>query len=69
MGVLFRKLCPVPLNPRLLPTFCSIRVSVSGFTLRFLTSLDLSFVQSDKCGPICILLHADIQLLTLWNTT
>ena len=30
--------------------------------LRSLIHLDLSFVQGDKYGSICILLHADIQL-------
>jgi hypothetical protein len=43
-------------------TFYSIRFSVSGFMLRSLIHLDLSFVQGDRCGSICILLHADIQL-------
>ena len=62
IGVLFRKLSPVPMSSRLLPTFCSIRFSVSGFTLRSLIHLDLNFVQGDRYGSICILLHADIQL-------
>jgi hypothetical protein len=30
--------------------------------LRSLIHLDLSFVQGDRCGSICILLHAGIQL-------
>ena len=61
---LFRKFSPVPMSSRLFPTFCSIRFSVSSFMLRSLIHLDLSFVQGDKYGSICILLHADIQFLT-----
>jgi hypothetical protein len=47
---------------RLFPTFYSIKFHVSGFMLKSLSQLDLSFVQSDKYGAICSLLHADIQL-------
>jgi hypothetical protein len=39
-----------------------IRFCVSGFMLRSLIHLDLSFVQGDKYGSMCILLHEDIQL-------
>jgi hypothetical protein len=60
--VLFRKLTPVPVSSRLFPTFSSIRFSVSGFMLRSLIHLDLSFVQGDKYGSIFILLHRDSQL-------
>jgi hypothetical protein len=35
IGVLFRKLFPEPMHSRLFPTFSYIRVSVSGFVLRF----------------------------------
>ena len=56
------ELSPVPMCSRLFPTFSSIRFSVSGFMFRFLINLDLSFVQGDKYGDICILLHADLQL-------
>jgi hypothetical protein len=35
---------------------------VSSFTLRSLIHLDLSYVQGDKYGSVCIILHADIQL-------
>jgi hypothetical protein len=31
--------------------------------LKSLIHLDLSFVQGDRYGPICIVLHADIQLI------
>ena len=48
IGVLFRKLSPVSVHSRLLPTFFSIRLSVSGFVLRSLTYLDLNFVQGDR---------------------
>jgi hypothetical protein len=37
----------------------SIRFSVSGFMLRSLIYLELSFVEGDRYGSICILLHAD----------
>jgi len=47
---------------RLFPSFPSISLSVSGFMWRSLIHLDLSFVQDDKNGLICILLHADHQL-------
>ena len=49
----------MPIHPRLLPTFSSTRFSVSGFML--MSFLKLNFVQGDKYGSICILLHADIQ--------
>ena len=62
IGVLFRKFPPVPMSSRLFPTFSSIRFSVSGFMLRSLIHLDLSFVQGDKYGSIFILLHTDSQL-------
>ena len=61
VGVLFRKLSPVAMCWRLFPTFSSIKFSVSGFMLRALIHLDLSFVQGDRYS-ICILLYADIQL-------
>jgi hypothetical protein len=60
IGVSFRNLSPM--SSRLLPNFSSIMANVSSFMLRSLTHLDLSFVQGDKYGTICILLHADIQL-------
>jgi hypothetical protein len=52
----------VSMHSRLFPTFSSVRVNVSGFMLRSLIQLDLSFMQGDKHGSICILLHADRQL-------
>jgi hypothetical protein len=39
-----------------------MRFTVSGFMWRSLIHLDLSFVQGDKNGFICVLLHADLQL-------
>ena len=42
-SVLSRKLSPVPIYCRLLPTSYSIRFSVSDFMLRSLIHLDLSF--------------------------
>jgi hypothetical protein len=62
MGVLFRKLSPESMCPRLFTTSSSIRLSVSGFMLRSLIHLDLSFLQGEKYAfSICILLHADMQ--------
>ena len=51
----------MPMCSRLFPIFSSIRFSVFGFMLKSLIHLDLSFVQGDKYGSICILLHADFQ--------
>jgi len=62
MGVLFRKFSPVPMDLRLFPIFSFISFSVSGFMWMSLIHLDLSFVQCDKSGSICIPLHADLQL-------
>ena len=47
---------------KVIPHFLFYQINVSGFTLRFLIHLDLNFVLGDKYEPICILLHADIQL-------
>jgi hypothetical protein len=60
--VLFRKFSPVSVCSRLFPIFFFISFSVSSFMWRSLIYLDLSFVQGDKNGSICILLHADLQL-------
>jgi hypothetical protein len=57
IGVLFRKFHPVPMSSRLFHTFSSIRFSVSGFRLRTLSHLHLSFVQGDKYGSIFIFLY------------
>jgi hypothetical protein len=62
ISVLFRKFSPVPISLRLFPVFSSVSVTVSGFTWRFLIHLELSFLQRDKNGLICIFLHADCQL-------
>jgi len=60
--VLLRKFSPAHTCSRLFPTFSSISLSVSCFMWRSLFHLDLSFVQGDKNGSICILLHDDLQL-------
>jgi hypothetical protein len=52
----------VPICSRLFPAFSSTRFSISGFMWRSLIHLDLSFVQEDKNGSICIFLHVDRQL-------
>ena len=57
----FRKSFPRPVCSRLVPTFSSIRFSLSGFLWRSLTYLDLSLVWDDKYESICLLLLADIQ--------
>ena len=51
-----------PMSLRLFHTFSYIRFSISGFRWRSLIHLDLSFVQGDKNGSICILLHADCEV-------
>jgi hypothetical protein len=62
IAVLFRNFYPVPISSRLFPTFSSISFNVSGFMWSSLIHLDLSFVQEDKNGSICILLHDNCQL-------
>ena len=52
----------VPMDSKLFPSFSPIAFSVYSFTLRSMMNLDLSIVQGDKYGSICILLHANIQL-------
>ncbi|EAA20182.1 hypothetical protein [Plasmodium yoelii yoelii] len=48
------------MSSRFFPTFSSISFSVSSFIWRLFIHLDLSFVQGDKDGSICIQ-HADLQ--------
>ena len=62
ISVLFRKSSPLAMSSRLSLTFSSVRFSVFGFMLRFLIYMDLSIVQGDKYGSICILLYAAISL-------
>jgi hypothetical protein len=38
-------------------TFSSIRFSVSSFVLNFLIHVDCCFVQGDRYGSVCILIH------------
>jgi hypothetical protein len=56
---MFKKLSPVPMHSRVFPTLSSIRFNASVFMLRHLIHLDLSIVQGDRYGSICILLHTD----------
>jgi hypothetical protein len=51
----------VPMSSRIFPIFSSIRSSVSGFVLKSLVHLELSFVQGDMYGSFWSLLHAVIQ--------
>ena len=53
---------PCAQHLRLFLTFSSICFSVSSFMWRTLSHLNFSFVQRDKSGFVCILLHADLQL-------
>jgi hypothetical protein len=62
IAVLFRNFSLVLIFSRLSPTFSSINFSVSGFMWRSLIHLDLSLVQGDKNGSICILLHINCHL-------
>jgi len=48
IGVLFRNFSPVPISPRLFPTFSSMSFNVSGFMWSSLIHLDLSFLQGQK---------------------
>jgi hypothetical protein len=43
------------------PTFCSIRITLSSFTLRSLIHLDLTFVKGDRYESTCILLLASLD--------
>ncbi|CRH48841.1 Uncharacterised protein [Chlamydia trachomatis] len=52
----------MPMCSRLFPTFSFISFSESGFIWRSLIHLDISFVQGDKNGSICLLLHDNCQL-------
>jgi hypothetical protein len=51
----------MPMCLRFFPNFSSISFNVSGFMWRSLIHLDLNFVQGNKNGLICILLHTDHQ--------
>jgi hypothetical protein len=62
ISVPFRNVSPVPMCLRLFPTLSSIKFSLSTFMLKSLIHLDSSLVQDDKYRPICVHLHADIQL-------
>ena len=61
-GVPVRMLSSVPAYAKLFPTFSFIKFNVTGLMLRYLIHLERSFVQGDKYGSICIILHACIQL-------
>lgn len=62
IGVLFGNLSAVSMSSRVFPTFSSMWFSVSGFMLRSLMHLGLSFVQDDKYGSIFILLQIGNQI-------
>jgi hypothetical protein len=56
---------PCAISSRLFPTFSSISFSISGFMWSSLIHLDLTLVQGDRNGSICILLHDNHQLSQL----
>jgi hypothetical protein len=61
-SALFRKVFfPVLVSSRLFQTFSFTKFSVSGFMLKSLIHLDLSFVWGDKYGSVLILPQAVIQ--------
>ena len=62
VDVLFRKLSSVTMSSKIFLIIFSIWFILSSFMLQYWIHLDLSFVQADKYGSVCILLHADIQL-------
>lgn len=49
------------MNSRQFPTRSSIQCNVSGFMLRPLIPLELSFVQGEKYGSTWIILYATVQ--------
>ena len=61
-GILLRKLSPVAICSSLFPTFSSMGFNAFHFMLKFLINLDVSFLQDDRYGHTCILLHANIQI-------
>lgn len=60
-GFLFGKPFPVPVSSNLFLTFSSIMFIVSGFMLRSMIYLKLSFVQGGKNGSISISLHVAVN--------
>jgi hypothetical protein len=74
-GSLFRNWFPVPIYSKLLPTFSSVRFSFSDvevfilllYTIKLSILFGFEFLQDDKYGSICILLHTVIQIYHLVN--
>ena len=62
IGLMFRTQSPIPICLRGPPNFSPETFSVTGFILRSLIHLDLSFVHSDIHGSICSLLFNIFQL-------
>ena len=65
VNVWFRQSSPVPLSSKLVPTFSSIRMRVSGVPLRSLMHLELSFAQ---VGNVDLFADFNIQPYSLTNT-
>ena len=53
---------PLSMCSKVFPTLSSIRSSLYWFMYLDFMHLDLSFVQGDKNGSICILLHVEHHL-------
>ena len=60
-AAIFRKWSPVPIQSKLLPTFSSIRFSVTKFMLSSLIYLEWSFLHDGRHESICNLLRVHIQ--------
>ena len=56
------KFFPCAYSLRLFPTFSSISFPVSGFMWSSLIHLDMTLVQGDQNGSLCILQHDNRQL-------
>ena len=62
MSALFKHYLLFYVCSRIFPTFSSIKFSVSGFILKSMNHLGLSFVQGDRLISICIILHVNRPL-------
>lgn len=63
ISVLLRDPLLVSMSSRLFPSFLSTRLSASGLILKSLIPLNVTLVQGDKYGSLCILLYAVKQFV------
>lgn len=63
IGDLFKQFSSITIHSRVFFTFFSMRFHVCIFMLRYFIHLNLSFVQGNKYGSICILLYLNIQMV------